>query len=120
MLADDHDMMRRSLRALLEGEEGVRVIAEAGDLAGAIHQVQGRHPHVLVLDLGMRDGSSFETICRLHEKAPDTQVVVVTAQDDPAFARRSLTAGALGFVVKATLTESCRRLCARLFAESST
>lgn len=100
VLADDHELMRNSLRVLLEREEGVRVVAEADDLAGAIHQVEGRNPNVLVLDLGMPDGSSFETICRLHEQAPETQVVVVTAQDDPAFARRSLTAGALGFVVK--------------------
>jgi len=100
VLADDHELMRRSLRELLEGAEGLRVVAEVGDLAGAINQVQGRRPDVLVLDLGMRDGSSFETICRLQEQAPDTQVVVVTAQDDPGFVRRALTAGALGFVTK--------------------
>lgn len=100
VLADDHDLMRRSLRGLLEGEEGLRVVAEAGDLAGAVRQVRGRHPNVLVLDLGMPDGSSFETISRLQEQVPETQVVVVTAQDDPAFVRRSFTAGALGFVVK--------------------
>ena len=100
VLADDHELMRRSLRGLLDGEEGLRVIAEAGDLAGAVRQVRGRHPNVLVLDLGMPDGSSFETISRLQEQVPETQVVVVTAKDDPAFVRRSLTAGALGFVVK--------------------
>jgi len=100
VLADDHKLMRSSLRALLEREEGIRVVAEAGDLAEAIHQVEGSNPNVLVLDLGMPDGSSFETIWRLQERAPETQVVVVTAQDDPAFARRALTAGALGFVVK--------------------
>jgi two-component system response regulator NreC len=100
VLADDHALMRRSLRLVLDGEEGVRVIAEAEDMAAAVRHVHDDKPHVLVLDLRMPGGSIVETIGRLRERAPDTQVVVLTMDDNPAFAQRALAAGALGFVLK--------------------
>jgi two-component system, NarL family, response regulator NreC len=100
VLADDHALMRRSLRLLLEGEEGVDVIAEAGDLASVVRDVHRHQPHVLVLDLRMPGGSSIETIGKLRERAPDTQVVVLTMDDNPVFAQHALASGALGFVLK--------------------
>src|SRR5271155_3707097 len=100
VLADDHALMRRSLRLLLDGEDGVQVIAEAEDMASAVHHVQGHKPHVLVLDLHMSGGSSIATIGKLRERAPDTQVVVLTMEDNPVFARHALACGALGFVLK--------------------
>lgn len=100
VLADDHALMRRSLRALLEGEEGVDVVGEAGELASAVRHVQDRQPNVLVLDLRMPDGSSVETINKLRERAPDTRVVVLSMNDSPVFGQRALASGALGFVLK--------------------
>jgi two-component system response regulator NreC len=100
VLADDHSLMRRGLRLLLDGEEGVEVIAEAVDLASAVRLVHSRRPHVLVLDLSMPDGSSIETIGKLRERMSDTQIVVLTMEDSPVFAQRALAAGALGFVLK--------------------
>ncbi len=92
--------MRRSLRLLLDGEEGIEVIAEADDLAAVTRNVHAHEPHVLVLDLSMPDGSSIEAIGRLREQAPDTQIVVMTMEDNPVFAQRAFAAGAVGFVVK--------------------
>ncbi len=100
VLADNHALMRRSLRLLLDGEPGVEVIAEAEDLDTVVRHVHGYQPHVLVLDLGLPDGSSSEAIRQLRERAPATQIVVVTMEDNPAFAQRALAAGAIGFVVK--------------------
>jgi two-component system, NarL family, response regulator NreC len=100
VLADDHVFMRRSLRQLLDNAPGVEVIAEADDLASVVRHVHGHHPHVLVLDLGMPDGSSVEAIGQLREREPETQIVVLTMQDNPVFAQRALAAGALGFVAK--------------------
>jgi two-component system, NarL family, response regulator NreC len=100
VVADDHALMRRSLRRLLESEQNVRVIAEADDLTGAVAHVRGRRPHVLVLDLGMCGVSSLQTIGALRERTPETQIVVVTMEENPAFAQRALAAGALGFVSK--------------------
>ncbi len=100
VLADDHALMRRGLRLLLDGEEGVEVIAEAVDLASVVSLVHSRRPHVLVLDLGMPDDSNIETIGEVRERVPDTQTVVLTMDDSPVFAQRALAAGALGFVLK--------------------
>jgi len=100
VLADDHALMLRSLRLLLEGEKDVDVIAEAGDLTSAANHVHGQNPHVLVLDLRLPGGSSIEMIGRLREEAPDTQIVVLTMKDNPVFAEHALASGALGFVLK--------------------
>ena len=100
VLADDHALMRRSLRRLLDNEEGMEVVAEANDLLAVARHVHGHLPHVLVLDLGMHNGTSLETIRRLRAQVPDTQIVVMSMEDDPAFARRALEAGAVGFVLK--------------------
>ena len=100
LLADDHELMRRRLRLVLEDEEGVEVVAEANDLAAVTRHVQIDEPHVLVLDLSMPDGSSIEAIGRLREQAPDTQIIVMTMDDRPVFAQRAFAAGAVGFVAK--------------------
>lgn len=102
VLADDHNAMRRSLRRLLDGERGITVVAEADDLAGAMRQVHGEHPDVLVMDLSMRSGSSMDAIRALREGAPHTQIVVLKMDESPAFARHALDAGAVGFVLKDT------------------
>jgi two-component system, NarL family, response regulator NreC len=100
VLADDHALMRRSLRLVLESDQGVEVIAEAGDLSSVVRQVHGHLPHVLVLDLGMPNGSSIEAIRRLREQVPSTEIVVLTMEDSPVFAQQALDAGAVGFVLK--------------------
>lgn len=100
VLADDHALMRYGLRLTLDDDPDVEVIAEADDMATAIRQVHMRKPNVLVLDLSMRGGSSVETIGELRMHAPDTKVVVLSMNDNPAFAQHALAAGALGFVLK--------------------
>jgi two-component system response regulator NreC len=100
VLADDHAPMRRTLRLLLESEDDVEVIAEASDPASLVRHVDARQPHVLVLDLGMPDGSSSEAIGQLRERLPEMQIVIVTMEENPVFAQRALAAGAIGFVLK--------------------
>ncbi len=100
VLADDHAMVRRSLRMLLNGEAGVEVIAEADDMEAVTRHVLGHEPQVLVLDLNMPGGSSIEAIGRLRERAPDTKIVVMTMEENPVFAQRAFAAGAVGFVAK--------------------
>jgi len=100
VVADDHALIRRSVRQLLEAESDVELIAEADDVLGASRQVHGTNPDVLVLDLTMPGGSSIEAIGRLREEAPGTQIVVMTMDDSPVFAQRALAAGALGYVSK--------------------
>jgi two-component system response regulator NreC len=100
VIADDHQVVRAGLRLLLEAEEGFRVIAEAGDVPTTERRVTAYHPRVLILDLNMPGESSLPAIPRLRQVAPDTQIVVLTMQSDPAFAREALRAGALGYVLK--------------------
>lgn len=100
VLADDHAVVRRNLRLLLEGEDDLRVIAEAADLSTAVRHVRGHSPHVLVLDLQMPNGSSIDVIRRLRELIPQTEIVVLTMEPSPLFAQRALEAGAVGFVLK--------------------
>jgi two-component system response regulator NreC len=100
VLADDHAVVRSGLRMLLDSEPDFEVVAEASDIESAKRYVRGHHPRVLVLDLNMPGGSSLEAIPILREESPDTQIVVLTMQQEPAFAREALGAGALGYVLK--------------------
>ena len=100
VVADDHALIRRSVRLLLDAEDDVELVAEADDVASAALEVQGNHPNVLVLDLSMPGGSSIEAIGQLRERAPATQIVVMTMEESPVFAQRALAAGALGYVSK--------------------
>ena len=100
VLADDHRLVRRTLRLLLDGEQGVKVVAETGDIRDVVRHVQGQLPHVLVLDLQMPGGSSIEAIRLLRREVPETEIVVLTMEQSPAFAQRALDAGAVGFVLK--------------------
>ena len=100
VLADDHSVVRSGLRMLLEAEPDIEVVAEAGDVEAAKRYSLGHKPTVLVLDLNMPGGSSLEAIPHIAEASPGTSVVVLTMQDDPAFAREALQAGAKGYVLK--------------------
>ncbi len=100
VVADDHAVVRRGLILLLDDEADFEVVAEAGDVDGARRYVRGHHPDVLILDLNMPGGSSLDAIPLMLEESPDTAIVVLTMQDDPAFARQALLAGALGYVLK--------------------
>jgi two-component system, NarL family, response regulator NreC len=105
VIADDHTVMRQGLRLLIDSEDGLQVLAEAGSVPEAERMTLAYRPSVLILDLNMPGGSSLEAIPRLRADAPDTAIVVLTMQDDPAFARQALSSGALGFVLKEAADE---------------
>lgn len=100
VLADDHPVVRSGLRLLLEAEDDLAVVAETGDVDATRRSALGHKPTVLVLDLNMPGGSSLEAIPAILETSPGTSVVVLTMQEDPAFAREALRAGASGYVLK--------------------
>jgi two-component system response regulator NreC len=100
VLADDHPVVRRGLRLLLEEEPDFEVVAEAGEVDAARRYVLGHSPTVLVLDLNMPGGSSLKAIPALRAEFPGTQIVVLTMQPEPAYAREALAAGATGYVLK--------------------
>jgi two-component system response regulator NreC len=116
VLADDHAVVRSGLRLLLESEPDFEVLAEAGDVESTRRHVRGHRPRVLVLDLNMPGDSSLAAIPMIRAESPDTQIVVLTMQQEPAFAREALGAGALGYVLKEAadeeLVEAVRRAAA--------
>ena len=135
VIADDHAIVRRGLRQLLDQEDGFEVVAEAGDVESARRYIRGHRPDVLVLDLNMPGESSLDAIPGLRAEFPETQIVVLTMQNEPAYARNALGAGVLGYVLKesadAELVEAIRaavagelflnpRLGAKLAAEPPT
>lgn len=100
VLADDHQIVRDGIRMVLEAESRISVVAEAGNAGDAARYVLGHKPNVLVLDLNMPGEPSLEAIPRILESSPETKVIVLTMQSEPAFARTALQAGASGYVVK--------------------
>ncbi len=116
VIADDHAIVRRGLRMLLDGEPGFEVVAEADTAEAARRTVHGHHPDVLVLDINMPGGSSLDTVPAIRTESPDTQIVVLTMQDEAAYARQAMRAGVLGYVLKEAadeeLVEAVRRAAA--------
>ncbi len=116
VIADDHSVVRRGLRQLLENEDGLEVVAEADDIDSARRYTRGHKPDVLVLDLNMPGGSTLEAIPSIRDESPDTRIVILTMQNEPAYAREALGAGVLGYVLKEAadteLVEAVRRAAA--------
>jgi two-component system response regulator NreC len=113
VVADDHAVVRRGLRQVLDLEADLEVVAEAANLTDARRYVRGHHPDVLVLDLNLPEGLSLDSIPDIRAEFPATQIVVLTMQNEPAYARQALASGALGYVLKeaaeSELVEAVRR-----------
>ncbi len=100
VLAEDHEIVREGIRMVLEAEHDIEVVAEAGDSDAALRYVNGHKPTILVLDINMPGRPSLEMIPDVVKTSPGTAVVVLTMQNEAAFAREAFQQGAKGFVVK--------------------
>ena len=109
VIADDHAVVRSGLRLLLEAQEDLHVVAEAGDVPTAMQVIRAHRPSVAVLDLNMPGGSGLEAIPKLRESTPETAIVVLTIQDDPAFAAKPFRKAPSASSSKRRQTRSCWR-----------
>ncbi len=100
VIADDHAVVREGLRLLLEAEDDLAVAGEASDLEQTLQALRDCAPAVLVLDLHMGDQLSLGTLSSLRVASPSTAIVILTMDDDPAFAQQAWAAGAAGYVLK--------------------
>ena len=81
LLVDDHPILRQGLAAVLNSEEDLEVIAEAGDGLEAVSKATELHPDVILMDLQMPGMDGVEAIQRIKEKAPDIGIIIVTTLD---------------------------------------
>jgi two-component system response regulator NreC len=100
LIVDDHAVVRRGVRALLDPQPAFRVVAEAGDVQGALAAMRAHHPALVVLDIHLPGEPSLPAIAQMKQISPGTRVLVLTMYDDPMFARHALDAGAAGYVLK--------------------
>ena len=100
VVVDDHAVVRSGLRLLLEAQDEIEVVAEAGDARGAVFETRAHKPDVVLLDVVMPGRSGIEAIPELLKEAPETSILVLSMQDDPAYVREAFSAGAKGYVLK--------------------
>ncbi len=100
LLADDHEVVRKGLRALLEAQPGWKVIAEATDGREAVDKAQSMHPDVAIVDIGMPSLNGLEATRQIVKKAPRTRVLVLTMHDTNPLIQQVVKAGARGYVLK--------------------
>jgi DNA-binding NarL/FixJ family response regulator len=100
LLVDDHDIVRRGLKELLEEHPGWTVCAEAGNGREAVELAIQHRPHIAVVDLSMPELNGLEATRRIREALPDTEVLVFTMHDSEELVRNALNAGARGYLLK--------------------
>lgn len=102
LLADDHKMLRDGLRALLEGEGDMQVIAEAGTVDDTVRIAAEKLPDIIVMDLGMPGGSGLDAIRRIRQKGLAVRIVVLSMHSGREMVMEALQAGSDGYVPKST------------------
>ncbi|KQV74755.1 LuxR family transcriptional regulator [Aeromicrobium sp. Root344] len=111
---DDHEVIRRGLRDLLEDEGDIAVVGEAGLAADALLRIPAVTPDVAVLDADLPDGSGIEVCRAIREAHPQIAVVILAAHDDDELLFAAIMAGAAGYLLKrargAELVEAVRQV----------
>jgi len=102
LLADDHQVVRQGLRALLEAEPEFQIIGEAGDGLETMRLVERFKPQVLILDLMMPGVNGLEVTRQIHQRFPETAIVVLSMHSNEAYVLEALRNGAAGYVLKET------------------
>lgn len=117
VIADDNDMMRSILRAMLRGEE-YDVIGEARNGQAAIDTVARLQPDIVCMDVMMPEKSGIEALREIKQARPETEVVMVTSNSDSETVQESILNGASGFIIKpfnaARVLDTLEKISARI------
>lgn len=100
LLADDHQMVRQGLRALLEREPDFEVVAEAGDGRAAVELAARLKPEIAILDLAMPGMNGLEALEGIRQASPETKVLILSMFDDEESILRAAWGGAAGYLLK--------------------
>jgi DNA-binding NarL/FixJ family response regulator len=106
LIADDHGLVRRGAREVLNSRHGWRVVGEAANGREALQKAIDLKPDVAVIDLGMPDLDGIEVTRQVRKAVPEIKVLVLTMHDSDQMVRRALEAGAHGYLLKSDLTDS--------------
>jgi two-component system, NarL family, response regulator NreC len=100
LIVDDHAVVRSGLRLVLDTDDGIEPVGEAGSARDAIFEARALKPDVILLDVVMPDQSGLEIIPTLLHENPETKILMLSMQDDPRYVREAFDAGASGYVLK--------------------
>jgi DNA-binding NarL/FixJ family response regulator len=100
LIVDDHAVVRSGLRLLLEAEDDMTVVGEAGTARDAVFELRSSKADVVLMDVAMPGGSGIDVIPQLLHEAPETKILMLSMQDDPNYVRQAFEAGASGYVLK--------------------
>lgn len=102
VLADDHILVRKGIKAMLESETDINVVGEAGNGSEALESARNLKPDILVLDIRMPEMNGLEAAARLKQYSPDTKAVILSMHDSEEYVMQALDAGAYGYLLKDT------------------
>ncbi|MFG2515132.1 response regulator [Streptomyces sp. NPDC048584] len=111
LLADDHALVRRGVRLILDGEPDLTVVAEAADGSEALDQAREHRPDLAILDIAMPRRTGLQAAREISRDLPETRILILTMYDNEQFFFEALAAGASGYVLKSVadrdLVEAC-------------
>ena len=100
MLVDDHEVVRSGIKAMLQPNQDISVVAEAGSVHEAVQRAAAARPDVVVMDVRLADGSGIEATREIRAQRPETRVLMLTSFADDEALFSSIMAGASGYVLK--------------------
>ena len=100
LIVDDHAVVRAGLRLLLDAEDDIETVGEAGDAREAIFEARSTKPDVVLMDVVLGDKSGIDVTPEVIHEQPQARVLVLSMQDDPRYVREAFAAGAHGYVLK--------------------
>ncbi len=109
LIVDDHHLVRAGLIALLDGEQDIEVVGEAGDGLEAIEKTREINPHVVLMDISMPRMDGFEATIKICQMSPAPRVLVLTQYDHEEYIKRIVQAGAMGYILKNAVVDDLRK-----------
>jgi two-component system, NarL family, response regulator NreC len=100
LIVDDHAVFRAGLKLLIDAEDDLEAVGEAGTARDAVFQARALEPDVVILDIVMPDQSGLDAMPTLLHERPEMKVLILSMQDDPQYIRQAFAAGASGYVLK--------------------
>jgi len=104
LIVDDHPLVRSGLSAIIQSEPDLQVCCEAESVSEALQVIDRLTPDVAIIDLSLKEGDGLDLIKRLKQRNPGLKMLVCSVYDETLFARRAITAGALGYISKKEAT----------------